>query len=378
MLPSSTVGALASGSSPICILLLAPGQSIHTIRWANGLAQRGLNVHLAALEAFPPGAYDPRVRLHRLPWGRPLGYALAAGALRRLVQRIQPDLTNVHYATGYGLLARHAGCRPMVLSAWGSDIYEFPRASTWHRRLLQRNLNAATALCATSQAMSREMSKLTRGAINITPFGIDESAFSPASHRNPDGPIVIGTVKALEHHYGIDVLLRTYARTRSLLSTTHPALAARLQLHIYGDGSLRAELQALAATLEITGSTRFMGKIPHDSVPEVLRGFEVYAALSRMDSFGVAILEASSCGLPVLVSDADGPAEIVVDGQTGFVVPREDDLAASRRLTELLLDPARRQALGQAGRQRVLERYTWNLSLDAMLGVYHRALSKIR
>ncbi|KMM26345.1 glycosyl transferase [Bordetella pseudohinzii] len=362
----------------MCILLLAPGQSIHTIRWANGLAQRGLDVHLAALEAFPEGAYDPRVRLHRLPWGRPLGYALATGALRRLVRRIQPDLTNAHYATGYGLLARRAGCRPMVLSAWGSDIYEFPRASSWHRRLLQRNLNAATVLCATSQAMSREMSKLTRGMINITPFGIDESAFSPAGARAANGPLVIGTVKALETHYGIDILLKTYARSRALLRTTHPALAARLELHIYGDGSLRAALEALAARLDIADSTRFMGKIPHDSVPEVLRGFDVYVALSRMDSFGVAILEASACGLPVLVSDADGPAEIVADGQTGFVVPREDDLAASRRLTELLLDPARRQALGQAGRQRVLDRYTWNLSLDAMLGVYDRALSKIR
>ena len=114
----------------------------------------------------------------------------------------------------------------------------------------------------------------------------------------------------------------------------------------------------------------FKGRIPHAEVPEALRALDVYVALSRMDSFGVAILEACSCALPVVVSNADGPAEVVVDGKTGYIVAREDAHAAADRLQELVLNPELRQRLGAAGRARVLSEYTWSKSLDMMLDAY--------
>ncbi|WP_209019120.1 glycosyltransferase family 4 protein [Bordetella pertussis] len=359
--------------TPARVALLGPARSIHTIRWANGLALRGLQVHLLSLETPDLSLYDERIVQYRLPWRAPLGYFLAAPRLRALLKRIDPDLLNVHYATGYGLLARRARFSPVLLSAWGSDIYEFPNSSTWHKALLQRNLDHATALAATSHAMQREMRGLTRRPIFVTPFGIDEALFQPAqSVQAPaaNGPIVIGTVKALETHYGIDTLIQAFALLRQALAASQPGMAERLVLRIYGAGSQLQRLRAQAQAAHIANQVEFKGRIPHAEVPEALRALDVYVALSRMDSFGVAILEACSCALPVVVSNADGPAEVVVDGKTGYIVAREDAHAAADRLQELVLNPELRQRLGAAGRARVLSEYTWSKSLDMMLDAY--------
>lgn len=357
------------------IALLGPAHSIHTIRWANGLAERGVDTHVLSLTR-QDDAYDPRVSLHPLPWGSPQGYLLAAPALRSALRRIQPDLLNTHYATGYGTLARLAGFSPALLSAWGSDIYAFPYKSGLHRHVLRGNLNQATAIAVTGQAMARQVRHFTDKPVHITPFGIDTEQFSPVPGRvqDADAPIVVGTVKGLENTYGIDILLQAFATLVDALQAEAPAMAARLVLKIYGSGSQAQALQAQAVELGIADRTRFMGHIAHRDVPAALRDLDVYVALSRMDSFGVAILEACACGIPVVVSDADGPAEIVVDDVTGYIVPRLDAQAAARRLRELVLDASLRQRLGAAGRAHVQMHYSWQASLDSMLGAYQNTL----
>ncbi|MFY1896627.1 glycosyltransferase [Achromobacter xylosoxidans] len=360
------------------IALLAPAHSIHTIRWANGLAERGVDTHVLSLTS-QDDAYDPRVSLHKLPWGSPQGYLLAAPALRCALRAIAPDLLNTHYATGYGTLARLAGFAPSLLSAWGSDIYAFPYKSGLHRRVLRGNLDRATAVAVTGRAMARQVRQFTDRPVHITPFGIDTERFSPAPHDNTaDAPIVIGTVKGLETTYGIDILLRAFAELVAALEHDAPAVARRLTLKIYGSGSQAQALQDMARDLGIAGRTQFLGHIAHSEVPAALRELDVYVALSRMDSFGVAILEACACGIPVVVSDADGPAEIVIDDVTGYVVPRLDAGAAAARLRQLVLDPALRQRLGTAGRMHVQMHYSWQASLDSMLSAYQDTLRQHR
>jgi len=362
---------------PFRVALLGATCSIHTVRWANGLSERGHDVHLLSLDDPSPDIL-PAVHQYKLPYGSPFGYFLAARKLRWLLERIKPDLLNTHYATGYGVLGRRSGFVPNLLSAWGSDIYDFPDKSRWHRGTLVNNLNRATALGATSQAMAIKMRALSRTPVFVTPFGIDETVFSPRMVQHASGRIIIGTVKTLEALYGIDTLIQAFARLKKRLAAAHPDVAKRLMLRIYGGGSQFHMLNAMVTDLGLNDCVELKGQIPHCQVPAALDDLDIYVALSRRDSFGVAILEASSCGVPVVVSDADGPAEVVLDGVTGFVVPIEDAEAASRKLEALVLDPELRARMGAAGRMRVRDHYSWSHSLDLMQQVYRETLRRHR
>ncbi|HYG45238.1 MAG TPA: glycosyltransferase [Bordetella sp.] len=366
--------ALPSSYIPQRIALLGAANSIHTVRWANGLAQLGVEVHLLSLHQ-PGSELLPAVRLHRLPFAAPLGYVLAAPAVRRILDDVQPELLNAHYATGYGLLARLAKFHPLLLSAWGTDIYKFPCKTALHRRLLADNLQFATLVASTSHAMAERITSIEPVPVVITPFGIDHTKFCPRRAAYSSGQsIVVGTIKGLEPQYGIDTLLRAFQIVVLQLGRSHPQLVDQIVLRIYGKGGEKRRLQALARTLGIEQRVTFAGFIRHDDVPVALGEMDIYVALSRQDSFGVAILEASACGVPVVVSDADGPAEVVADGVSGFVVPTEDAGFAAARIMDLILDAGLRARMGAHGRQHVIEHYSWDHSLQLMLEAYRQTL----
>lgn len=354
------------------VLLVGAASSVHLLRWANALAGRGHEVHVATQHA-PLAGYGGGVTLHRLPHLAGAGYLFNRFALRRLVDRIVPDVVNAHYASGYGTLAVKPAGAPLVLNVWGSDVYEFPDASPLHRWLLRRNLRRADAVVSTSEVMARRTARVCPGLMPITvvPFGVDTQRFAPrpAAHD----ALVVGTVKALAPKYGIDLLLRAFARLSA--GRMEP-----VRLRIVGDGPERSALGQLAAALGIQGRVDFVGAVPHDQVPDELNRLDVYVALSRThsESFGVAVIEASACGLPVVVSEAGGLPEVVERDGTGFIVPMEDDQAAAERIAELLADAALRARMGAAGRQRVVERYGWNDCVDRLLDAYGRARSELK
>jgi glycosyltransferase involved in cell wall biosynthesis len=353
------------------VALLAPANSVHTVRWANGLAGRGLEVHLiTAHEPLPE--IDAAVHLHRLAIPAPWAYLLAAGRLARCLAGIRPDLLNVHYASGYGTLARLSAFHPTLVSVWGADVYDFPRISPLHRQLVRSNLTWATGVASTSICMARRVETLCAPrALFVTPFGVDERVFTPGRSAEPG--IVIGTVKALAPKYGIDVLLEAFFRVRQRLGNR----AAEVRLEITGGGADGVSLQAQAHRLGLQDAVTFHGPVPHARVPAMLHRLDIFVALSRDDSesFGVAAVEAASCGKPVVVSDAEGLSEVTRHGETGFVVPRDDPDAAADAILGLVRDERLREVLGRAGRDHVLRHYTWEHSLDRMIDAYAKVMS---
>jgi glycosyltransferase involved in cell wall biosynthesis len=112
----------------------------------------------------------------------------------------------------------------------------------------------------------------------------------------------------------------------------------------------------------IGGSVRFVGS--RTDVPDLLRASDFFVHPSRTEGFSNAILEAMAAGLPVVACDVGGNPEAVVDGETGRMVPSRDAAAFASAIAELLADPEKRKAMGEAGRHRAAERF----SLDRMVG----------
>jgi len=360
------------------IALLGPAVSIHLQRWAHALVERGHDVCVLSQDPCERRLLPVGADVFTLPQRGPLGFFTNAWHVRGLMTRWRPDIVNAHYASGYGTTAALCGVRPVLLSVWGSDVYDFPYEGMLKGRLLRGNLRRATAIASTSHAMARQVQRLVPsiGDIAVTPFGIDVRRFAPDASRRDPAWITLGIVKSLAPKYGVDLLLRAFAGLRQ--DPRVHALPQTCRLEIVGDGPQRAALEALAANLGIAAHTTFAGAVAHHQVPAWLNRLDVYAAPSRLDSesFGVAVIEASACGLPVVVSDVGGLPEVVRAGETGLVVPRDDVAALQAALTGLVLDPTLRARLGARGREHVAHEYEWVRCVDRMEAAYARTIAK--
>jgi glycosyltransferase involved in cell wall biosynthesis len=325
------------------ICYLANAGSSHTAKWVNHFCARGHEVHVISFED-PRGITD-RAFVHKLRarTSSNLRYFTASGQVKRIIEQIQPSLLNAHYAAGYGTLGRLSRFHPYILSVWGSDVFDVPLKSLLHRLLIKRNLASA-----------------------------DEIGSSNHQVHEPK-EFVIGTVKSLEEKYGIEYLIRCFA----LLVAKYRG-ARKLRLVIAGDGCLRGKLSRLAKECGVEELTEFLGAVPHDRVPEVLNRFSVFVALSILDSesFGVAVVEASACGLPVVISDVPGMGEVVTDGITGLIVPRRDALAAAEAISTLIENERVRQEMGLAGREFVMKNYEWSENAGRMERLYRFVLER--
>lgn len=355
------------------IAILASGKTIHTVRWCNALSNLGHDVHLITAHRVSEDI-SSEVHVHELLYPPPLGYILNARELARILRKLSPDILNVHYASGYGTLGRLVNYEPWILSVWGSDVYDFALRSRVNEFIVRGNLRRATAIGSTSHAMAAQTRAIYEPKdLFVTPFGIDCELFAPRADDS-GREIVIGTVKKLAPHYGVDTLIRAFATVRSSLREQAPHLGERLQLHLVGDGPQREELVSLARELGVEDVCQFTGRVPHEQVPKYLNRFDIYVALSRRESFGVAILEAGACGVPVIVSDAGGLPEVVIDGETGVVVPQDDVRAAASALISLIRTPERRERMGHSARRHVFNNYAWDACVERMLDAYRATI----
>jgi glycosyltransferase involved in cell wall biosynthesis len=359
------------------VVLLSGASSIHTIRWANGLNEAGQEVHVISQhEACDP--FNLGVQVHQFPFRGTLGYFTMVPSVKKLLKQLQPDIVNAHYASGYATTARLAGHRPWLLSVWGSDVYDFPYKSPLHKWLVKINLLAADAVASTSHCMAEQTLSLAPGLadIHITPFGVDMMAYEaiePVAAQAQQS-LIIGTVKTMASTYGIDTLIQAFALLVKQLGEKQPGLAEKLQLRLVGGGPQTMDYKALAAQLGIVEKVSFVGRVPHDQVPQELAKLDIYVALSRQESFGVAIIEAGAAGRPVVVSDAGGLPEVTLQDKTGLVVPRENPQAAADAMQQLVLDPQLRHRFGVAGKQHVAETYSWPACVQQMVDVFQQVI----
>lgn len=354
------------------IAFLAGHSSIHTVRWVNEMAARGHDVHLITMH---PGKEElnENVKVYNLPFKPPLGYYLNTWRVKKLLRQIQPDILNTHYASGYGTLARLSGFHPNLLSVWGSDVFDFPFQSKLKLKIMQKNLKAADRVASTSNIMKRQTESIYKPDcdIAVTPFGVDCERFKLIDVDKDPNKVIIGTVKKMASQYGISTLIEAFALVKSRVDK-------EIELILVGGGPQEEELKQLTKVLGVEANVRFIGPVPHYEVPKWLNMFDIYVALSESESFGVAIIEASACEKPVVVSDAGGLPEVVIDGKTGYIVPRNNPEKAAEKIEILINDEILRKKMGRAGRVFVLENYDWKENADRMEALYKEVVDTFR
>lgn len=362
------------------IVLLSDGNSIHTARWVNAFVERGHEVYLLYNKDQCPRVHniDSRVKQIPLKFKGKVGYYLNAYSVKKIVKKINPDIVNVHYASGYGTLARQAHLKKYILSVWGSDVYEFPNQSRLKKCILKKNIKNAGMLASTSICMAHQLRKVVKDPsldIAVTPFGIDLKLFDPKRFKKKDDlEVVIGNIKSFEKNYGILELILAFEVLKKELEEL--AFKKKVKLVLYGEGTQKEKLQKIIEEKCLENDIKLMERISNDNVPEVLNSFDIFCALSYSESFGVSAVEAMAMEKPIVVSDADGFEEVVGDRKSGIIVKRGDIKSIEKALKMLVLDTNMRINMGTAGRERVKKLYDWENNVDCMLKLYEKAKFK--
>jgi glycosyltransferase involved in cell wall biosynthesis len=361
-----------NGGRRMKVLLLAPSKSIHTHKWALFYKENGIDVKVVTFKDHysPENAKEVEtIVLPKLLPGK-LSYISSIFALKRLLTSFQPDILHAHYVSSYGFVGALSNYHPFYVSVWGRDIYQFPQQNNMNKRIVELALERADMICSTSHVMAIETKKYTNKHIEVTPFGVDLTKFKPLEKREKD-VVTIGTVKALSDKYGIADLIKAFAIVHKDYPNTN--------LVIVGDGPQRQEYEELAERLGISGVTTFTGRVPNTDVPTYINEMDIFAVPSTEDSesFGVAAVEAMACGVPVVVSDVGGLPEVVKDGITGFVVPKESPEKLAEAFETLLRDPQLRAKMGENGVLHVKEHYNWTENAMRMLRLYKQTLNEV-
>lgn len=254
---------------------------------------------------------------------------------------------------------------PYLVCLRGGDVPGFrcEGVDGFHRLLApmtRRVWGQAAAVTANSQGLA----DLARGfmpdlAVPVIPNGVDAALFHPdaAGPASDDGPVRLLAVGRLVGQKGFDLLFDALAQ---------PGLE-RAELDLVGDGEWRAALQQQAARLGLTERIRFRGWLDREDLAVIYREADLFVLSSRDEGMPNVVLEAMASGLPVVSTAVAGACDLVVEGETGLLVPPEDAMALAGAIRCLLHSAPTRAAFGVQGRRRVESHFSWRVAATRFL-----------
>ena len=277
--------------------------------------------------------------LRREPW-RAFLSPLMLASFRRAARRAaaDADLIHAHWLPVGGVAL---GLRkPYVLQVWGSDIEVARRLPALARPILRR----ARLVIAASTVLAQQAAELGATEVRVIPHGVE----APRGVADPTDPPEVLYAGRLSAEKGIRELVEA---------------CEGMNLVVAGDGPLRDEVPGA------------LGFVPHDELLGLYVRSSVVACPSHREGFGVVCAEAMAHGRPVVAAAVGGLLDLVVDGETGLLVPPRDAVALRAALERLLADGALRRRLGVAGRDRARRLLSWKTVTDATIAAYREALA---
>ncbi|MBE1876559.1 glycosyltransferase [Myceligenerans pegani] len=388
------IAMISEHASPLAVLgeADAGGQNVHVAALARSLAADGHRIDVYTRRDDPDlpervplapgvdvvhvdaGPAEPLPKDDLLPWMEPFGDDLAA---RFTDPATRPDVLHAHFwMSGLAALrATREGARtgtprvPVVQTfhALGSVKRRYQGAadtSPAERTGLESTLcREADLVLATCRDEIRELHRIgaTDDRIRMVPCGVDLRTFTPGPVpvRPDDDPLRVLSLGRLVTRKGVATVVEALAR---LAERGHQPV----ELLVAGgppvdqldrDAEVR-RLRGIARDAGVAEHVRFLGAVPHDDVPGLIRSVDVVACTPWYEPFGIVPLEAGACGRPVVASAVGGMLDTVAHDRTGILVPPRDPAAVAAALGRLA-DRRFRRRLGTAARVRAERRYGW-------------------
>jgi glycosyltransferase involved in cell wall biosynthesis len=355
--------------------------------YLKGLTERGHIVHVAVPKVEMLGSIPRGMHLHVMTRGREggaidrLSYMLAVRRLfARLSAEVRFDIAQQFTPVNTGLsLAMLGSGVPLVLGPysghWPSQAFEQSPRGTFVskvKRYLRDRLAAvqqrqAYALIITCPAAITRVvsSTLQKRRLHVISHAIHSNAY-PERSSLPDKPSILFLAN-IEYRKGIFTLLDAFASVAQAIPDC--------TLEIWGDGREAEGMRQRVLKAPCADRIHLRGRASRDRVSEIMRSHSVYCMPSHGEPFGMTILEAMASGLPVVTTNAGGPAFLIHE-QGGRVVPMQDSARLAGALIEILSDRELQKSMGRYNRNRVEQEFEWSRSLDRMESVYERVLSK--
>lgn len=332
------------------------------------------------------------MRLYRLPlwqaqyglrsWAGLRGYRRAMQSLRGVLRQERIDAVHAGRVLPEGwlawLLKRRHGL-PYLVYVHGEDIscYGQSRELSWMVRRVFRG--AETVICNSDNSRQLVVGqwRVPREKVFLVHPGADVQRFVPADLEERarttlgwNGRCVVLTVGRLQRRKGQDHLILALPIIRRRVPNVLYA--------IIGEGDESEYLRRLAREHGVEDAVQFRGAPADNELVRCYQQCDLFALPNRavgadIEGFGMVLVEAQACGRPVIAGDSGGTAETMCVGQTGLIVDCTQTEILADAVTDLLLDAARRETLGRAGRKWAVEHFAWDALAREAAGVFARA-----
>lgn len=282
------------------------------------------------------------------------------------------NLIHAHVAlpNGYAAykLSKLLKC-PYVLTIHGQDFQKTIHYNDKCKQRIETALLHANKVFLVSTKLERLLNEASfKGKIDYTiiPNGVDleklHNSNGEANFRTK-GPKLL-SVSNLYKEKAIDINLKAV----SLLKENHP----NLEYIVVGDGPEKHNLEILAKDLGIENHVLFLGAFKHEAVLEIMKECDVFSMPSTNEAFGVVYIEAMAQGKPIIGCKGEGPQDIIIDRENGFLIDKNDVEQLSSIIDLLFSDKSLRYEIGEKAIQTVEDKFRWNVVAEKLIKEYKK------
>jgi glycosyltransferase involved in cell wall biosynthesis len=323
----------------------------------------------------------PSLRRSIHPWRDLVSYR----ELKRVLREFKPDVVHTHSAKG-GILGRAAawnvGVPAIVHGVHGAPFYPYqnPLVRDFYRRCERWAARRCHAFISVADAMTdlmvnagvapREKFTTIYSGMETTPF-LESGQHRQRVRREfgyEDSDIVVGKIARLFHLKGHDDVI---AAAQQVVQR-HP----RVRFLFVGDGLLRQSLEHRIREAGLESHFQFTGLVPPERIPELIGAMDIVVHASLREGLARVLPQGLIAAKPVVSYDIDGAREVVVPGQTGYLLAPRDINGLAKAIDELAADAALRDRLGAEGRRRFADVFRHETMTQRTRELYERLLNR--